>query len=187
LVDPARMLTNAGGRAGDALVLTKPLGVGAVVSARKRGVGDDALLARAVSTMTALNDAASRAAVDAGAHAATDVTGFGLLGHLHHLCRESGLAAELHADVVPALDGVERLLSGEEPAGRSGGSRRNAAWAESFAVFDDGVAPWRRRLLADATTSGGLLVAVPADAAVRVPGATIGRLLDGLAGTIRVR
>jgi len=187
LVDPARMLTNAGGRAGDALVLSKPLGVGAVVSARKRGVADDALLVRAIDTMTALNDVAARAALDADAHAATDVTGFGLLGHLHHLCRESGLAAELEADAVPALDGVEALLAGTEPAGRSGGSRRNAAWAEGFASFDYGVAGWRRRLLVDATTSGGLLVAVPAEAAARVPGAVIGRLVEGPAGTIRVR
>jgi len=187
VVDPARMLTNAGGRAGDALVLTKPLGVGAVVSARKRGAADDALLVRAIDAMTALNDAASGAALEAGAHAATDVTGFGLLGHLHHLCRESGVAAEVDAEAVPALDGVEALLAGVEPAGRSGGSARNAAWGEGFASFDYGVASWRRRLLFDATTSGGLLVAVPEDAAASVPGTVIGRLLDGPAGTIRVR
>jgi selenide, water dikinase len=187
LVDPARLLTNAGGRAGDALVLTKPLGVGAVVSARKRGLADDALLLRAVDAMTALNDAASRAALDAGAHAATDVTGFGLLGHLHHVCRESGLAAELDAAAVPALEGVERLLSGEQPAGRSGGSARNAAWAEGFASFEADVPAWRRRLLADATTSGGLLVALAPGAAAAVPGAVVGRLIDGPAGTIRVR
>jgi len=187
VVDPARMLTNAGGRAGDALVLTKPLGVGAVVSARKRGAADDALLVHAIDAMTELNDVASRAAVDAGAHAATDVTGFGLLGHLHHLCRESGLAAEVDAEAVPALEGVEALLNGEEPAGRSGGSARNAAWAEGFAAFDYGVVGWRRRLLVDATTSGGLLAAVAPDAAEGVPGAVIGRLVDGPAGTIRVR
>jgi selenide, water dikinase len=187
VVDPTRMLTNAGGRPGDALVLTKPLGVGAVVGARKRGACDDELLARAVETMAALNDAASRAALQAGASAATDVTGFGLLGHLHHLCRESGLAAELRASAVPALDGVEELLSGEEPIGRSGGSRRNAAWVIGFASFDAGVAPWRRRLLSDATTSGGLLVAVAADAAARVPGRVVGRLVEGAPGTIRVR
>jgi selenide,water dikinase len=181
------MLTNAGGRAGDALVLTKPLGVGAVVSARKRGLVDDALLVRAIDAMTALNDVASRDALDAGAHAATDVTGFGLLGHLHHLCRESGVAAEVDAEAVPALEGVEALLAGGEPVGRSGGSARNAAWAEGFAAFDYGVAEWRRRLLVDATTSGGLLVALPQDSAGGVPGATIGRLVDGPAGTIRVR
>ncbi|MBS1868758.1 MAG: selenide, water dikinase SelD [Actinobacteria bacterium] len=187
VVDPARLLTNAGGRAGDALVLTKPLGVGAVVAARKRGLAGDALLADAVATMTELNAAASRAALAAGAHAATDVTGFGLLGHLHHLCRESGLAAELEAEAVPALDGVEELLQGEQPPGGSGGSRRNAAWAESFTSCAYGVAGWRRRLVVDATTSGGLLVALAPEAADDVPGVVVGRLLDGPAGTIRVR
>jgi len=187
VVDPAQMLTNAAGRAGDLLVLTKPLGVGAVVSARKRGLADDALLARAVAVMTALNDVAARAALTAGACAATDVTGYGLLGHLHHLCRESGLAAELDAGAVPALEGVEELLAGTEPAGRSGGSRRNAAWAEGFASFDAGVPVWRRRLLANPTTSGGLLVAVAADAVERVPGVVVGRLVDGRVGGISVR
>jgi selenide,water dikinase len=199
VVDPERMLTNAGGRAGDALVLTKPLGVGAVVTARKRGVRDEALLARAVETMTALNDAAARAALAAGASAATDVTGFGLLGHLHHLCRESGLAAEVDAEAVPALAGVQELLAhdalaangggpaGGAPVGVSGGSRRNAEWAEGFATFDAGVAPWRRCLLTDATTSGGLLVTVDPDAADRVLGTVIGRLSAGTPGAIRVR
>jgi selenide,water dikinase len=137
--------------------------------------------------MVALNDRAATAALAAGAHACTDVTGFGLRGHLHHLCRESGLAAELDADAVPALDGVEELLDGSEPPGVSGGSRRNAAWAERFASFGYGVPAWRRRLVTDATTSGGLLVALAPDAAARVPGCTIGRLRAGPAGTIRLR
>jgi selenide,water dikinase len=189
-VDPRRVVTNAGAQPGDVLMLTKPLGVGAVVAARKRGLADDALLARAVATMTELNERASAAALAAGVHAMTDVTGFGLLGHLHHLARESGLAADLDATAVPALAGVEALLSeGDdgEAAGRSGGSARNAAWAASFAAFDDGVAPWRRRLVADATTSGGLLIALPSATADRVDGHLIGRLHEGPAGTIRVR
>src|SRR6185503_13492247 len=93
VVDPGAMVTNAGGRAGDVLVLTKPLGVGAIVTARKRGAADDDVLAEAVEVMTTLNAAASAAAIEAGAHAMTDVTGFGLLGHLHGLARESGVAA----------------------------------------------------------------------------------------------
>jgi selenide, water dikinase len=185
VVDPRTLVTNAGGRAGDALVLTKPLGVGAIVTARKRGAADDALVSDAVAVMTALNDAASAAAVGAGAHAMTDVTGFGLLGHLHNLARESGLAAEVVAADVPAIDGVEDLLA--DAGAVSGGSRRNAGYAAEFTTFADGVAPWRQRLLADATTSGGLLVAVAADAAARVPGAVIGRLVGGEPGTIVVR
>jgi len=185
VVDPRRVVTNAGGRAGDALVLTKPLGVGAVVTARKRGAADDHLLARAVATMTQLNAEAMEAALAAGVHAMTDVTGFGLLGHLHNVCRESGMAAEIDAEAVPHLAGVEELL-GEDEAGVSGGSRRNAGWAEEFARFAPAVAGWRRRLVTDATTSGGLLAAVPAEAADRLPGPVIGRLVAGAAGTISV-
>jgi selenide,water dikinase len=185
VVDPARMITNAGARAGDVLVLTKPLGVGAIVTARKRGAAGDALLARAVETMVALNAEAAAAALAAGAHAMTDVTGFGLLGHLHHVGRESGLAAEVDAAAVPAIEGVEALLRGED--GVSGGSRRNAEWAAGFTDFDDGVPAWRRRLVTDATTSGGLLVAVAPGAAATVPGPVVGRLLEGAPGTIRVR
>ncbi len=185
VVDPRALVTNAGGRAGDALVLTKPLGVGAIVTARKRGAADDAVLSDAVEVMAALNDAASAAAVDAGAHAMTDVTGFGLLGHLHNLARESGLAAEVVAADVPAIDGVEDLLADDGAV--SGGSRRNAEYAAEFTTFADGVAPWRQRLVTDATTSGGLLVAVAAGAAARVPGAVVGRLVEGEPGSIAVR
>ncbi len=184
LVDPARMVTNAGARAGDVLVLTKPLGVGAIVTARKKGVLDDALLERAVSTMVALNAAASAAAVAAGAHAMTDVTGFGLLGHLHNVGRESGLAAEVDAAAVPAIEGVEEVLA--SGIGVSGGSRRNAEWVGEFTTFAPGVQEWRRRLLTDATTSGGLLVALDPAAAGEVPGAVVGRLITGAAGTITV-
>jgi selenide,water dikinase len=184
VVDPAALVTNAGGRAGDALVLTKPLGVGAIVTARKRGGADDALLAEAVEVMTTLNDVASAAAVDAGARAMTDVTGFGLLGHLHNVARESGLAAEVIAADVPAIDGVEALLCDE--GGVSGGSRRNGEYADGFASFAPGVPEWRRRLLSDATTSGGLLVAVAPERAARVPGAVVGRLVEGEPGTIAV-
>lgn len=183
-VDPRRLLTNAGGRAGDALVLTKPLGVGAIVTAAKRGAADAALVGAAVEVMVELNAAASRAALAAGAHAATDVTGFGLLGHLHHVARESGLAAEVDAAAVPAIDDLEALLA--DGTGVSGGSRRNAEWAASFTTFEARVPPAVRRLLCDATTSGGLLVAVAPEQAPRMPGAVVGRLVDGPAGTIAV-
>lgn len=184
-VHPERYVSNAGGRAGDVVVLTKPLGVGAIVAARRRDRCDDALLARAVDVMTTLNAGASAAAVAAGAHAMTDVTGFGLLGHLHNVGRESGVAAQLDAAAVPAIEGVEPLLRSDD--GVNGGSRRNAAWAAEFATFDGGVEEWRRRLVVDATTSGGLLVALPEDAAGGVPGTIVGRLVEGAAGTIAVR
>ena len=182
-VHPAEVLTNAGGRAGDALVLTKPLGVGAISTALKRGRGDD-LLPLAVETMTTLNAEASRAARAAGAHAMTDVTGFGLLGHLRELAAASGLAAELHADAVPALEGVEELLRDGDAV--SGGSRRNRAHAETFTRFAPDVDEWRRSLMCDATTSGGLLVAVAPERAADVPGAVVGRLTGDEPGTVAV-
>jgi selenide, water dikinase len=182
-VDPRAVLTNAGGCAGDALVLTKPLGVGAISTALKRGYGD-ALLPAAVETMTTLNAAAARAARAAGASAVTDVTGFGLLGHLHELAVASGVGAEVDAGAVPALDGVEELLRDGDAV--SGGSRRNRAHAESFTHFTDDVEEWRRRLVCDAVTSGGLLVAVAPERAGEVPGAVVGRLTDGEAGRVTV-
>jgi selenide,water dikinase len=167
------------------LVLTKPLGVGAITTALKRGAPAHELLAAAVEGMTTLNAEAAVAARAAGAHAMTDVTGFGLLGHLRELTAASGLAAEVQADAVPALPGVEQLLRWNEAV--AGGSRRNRAHAETFAHFADGVPEWRRRLVCDATTSGGLLVALPARAAAEVPGAVVGRLVGGPPGTIAVR
>jgi selenide,water dikinase len=183
-VHPSRMVTNAGGRAGDALMLTKPLGGGAIVTARKRGDADDALLAAAVEVMVTLNAEASAAAVAAGATAMTDVTGFGLLGHLHSLAHESGVAAEVDATAVPSVEGVAALLAGDGAV--SGGSRRNREYAEGFATFAAGVEPWRERLVCDATTSGGLLVAVEASRAGEVPGVVVGRLVAGSPGTIVV-
>ncbi len=136
VVHPDELVSNAGARPGDVLVLTKPLGVGAIVTARKRGSGDEAMLARAVETMTTLNDAASAAARAAGASAMTDVTGFGLLGHLHSLGLASGVAARVDAGVVPAIEGVIELLEGEQAV--SGGSARNRDYAETFTSFAAG-------------------------------------------------
>jgi selenide,water dikinase len=185
IAHPERVVTNAGALAGDVLVLSKPLGVGAIVAAHRRGLCSEALVRDAVAVMTELNDRAASAALRAGVHAMTDVTGFGLLGHLHHVCRESGLAAEIDASAVPAIEGAEELLRDDRAV--SGGSKRNAEWARAFTRFDDDVPARRRRLLSDATTSGGLLAAVPAAAAGRAPGAVVGRLQDGEPGTIHVR
>jgi selenide,water dikinase len=184
VVDPAALLTNAGGRAGDALVLTKPLGAGAVATALKRGIADAALVERAVAVMSTLNDRAAEQARAAAVHALTDVTGFGLLGHLHELAAASGLAAEVDAAAVPAIGGVPELLADDRAL--AGGSRRNRADAETFTTWDAGVPETRRRLACDAMTSGGLLAAVPAGHAGRLDGWVIGRLVEGPAGTIRV-
>ena len=183
-VDPGRMLTNAGARAGDVLVLTKPLGVGALTTALKRGVAGEDELRAAVETMVALNAEASRQALAAGAHAATDVTGFGLLGHLHNLGRESGLAAEVRSEAVPALPGALEAL--DDGAGVSGGGRRNLEYAEAFTRFGDGVAEARRRLACDPATSGGLLVAVDGERAEEIDGPVIGRMVEGDPGAIQL-
>jgi selenide, water dikinase len=184
VVDPADLITNAGGRAGDALVLTKPVGAGAVTTALKKGLADDEVLARAVEVMTELNAAGARAAKAAGAHGMTDVTGFGLLGHLHELAQASGVAAEVEAAAVPAIEGAVELLADDRAV--AGGSRNNRAYAEEFASFAPGVDEVRRRLATDAMTSGGLLIALDAARAGDVPGTVIGRLLEGEPGTISV-
>jgi selenide,water dikinase len=183
-VDPAHMLTNSGGREGDALVLTKPLGVGALVTAHKRGACGELALRQAVQTMTTLNDAAAAQALAAGAHAATDVTGFGLLGHLHHLARESGLCAEVQAAALPVLEGAREALC--DGTGLSGGGRRNREWAQGFASFAEEVDEEVRSLVCDPVTSGGLLVALAQDRAAEVQGALIGHLRVGEAGRISV-
>src|SRR5881392_70677 len=166
LVHPDEVLTNAGGRPGDRLVLTKPLGAGAVSTAAKRGMASPELVARATEVMCELNAAAARAARAAGAHALTDVTGFGLLGHLHELALASGCAAEVEAAAVPAIEGVVELLGDEQAV--AGGTRRNRSYAETFATFGDGVDGARRWLVCDAMTSGGLLAAVPGDMALGI-------------------
>jgi len=184
VVAPDAVLTNAGGRPGDALVLTKPLGAGAVATAIKRGLAAPELVERAVAVMTALNDRAAAQARAAGAHALTDVSGFGLLGHVHELAAASGVAAELDAASVPAIDGVLELLEGEQAL--AGGSQRNRADAEGYTAWADAVPEVSRRLLCDAMTSGGLLAAVPASRAGEVEGAVVGRLAAGPAGAIAV-
>jgi selenide,water dikinase len=186
VVDPASVITNAGGRVGDAVVLTKPLGAGAVSTALKRGVGD-APLAQAVRVMTTLNRDGARAALAAGVHGMTDVTGFGLLGHLHELALASGVAAEVDVAAVPAIDGVVELLSEPSEAAVAGGTRRNRAHAEEFASFADQVPEALRWLVSDAMTSGGLLAAVAPERAGQLPGAVVARLVEGPAGTITVR
>ena len=184
VIDPDEVITNAGGRAGDVLVLTKPVGAGAVATSLKKGLASEDVLAAAVEVMTELNAAGSAAARAAGVRGMTDVTGFGLLGHLHELALASGVSAVVDAAAVPAIWGALELL--EDDRAVAGGSRNNRRYAEEFASFDDGVDEVRRRLVTDAMTSGGLLVAIDPSRAAEVPGAVIGRLVEGPVGQIRV-
>ncbi len=187
-----RALRQTRGRAGDRLVLTKPLGVGVLSAAhRERSLAEPALSAW-ISTMTSLNRDAKDAALEAGVRAATDVTGFGLLGHLRNLCAASGLAARIDARAVPVLDGA---LGFARQGTAPGGSRRNAESLAASVHYAEGVEPALRLLLADAQTSGGLLLAVGAEReqalveGLRRRGAgsaVIGSLVAGPAGSIEV-
>ena len=184
VVGPDTMLTKGGGKPGDRLFLTKPIGVGLITTAAKRGRADTSLVGLATDVMTTLNHAAAEEARRAGATALTDVTGFGLLGHLHEMCLASGLQAELDARAVPKIDGAEELA--RDRACQAGGSRRNEQHAEEFVRWDLAVADHERVILTDAQTSGGLLVAVPKKTADRAPGVCIGQLREGMAGIVEV-
>ena len=161
--DPGRLLTNAGFRAGDVLVLTKPLGVGVVTTAIKRGDAPADVVEAALASMTHLNAEAASIALGVGATGATDVTGFGLLGHLGRAMVESGTDAVVEVDSVPLLPGTRDLA---ESGALPGGSRRNLAWVEG--EMDRGLDRGDRGdldalLMADAQTSGGLVFGVVPD------------------------
>jgi len=192
-VHPDRMLTNAGACAGDLLVLTKPLGTGVLSTALKRDALIEEGMAEAVASMTALNDGAARAALEVGVSACTDVTGFGLIGHLGNMLDASRVGAELWADAVPVFSHVRNLAArGIVP----GGTARNLEAAAARVTWDASIDEPARIVLADAQTSGGLLLAVPAEnheallAALgreSVPvAATIGRVTSGPTGAVAV-
>ncbi|MDN3461578.1 selenide, water dikinase SelD [Kocuria sp. APC 4018] len=150
--DPQRLLRNDAARPGLPITLTKPIGVG-LLNNRHKATGE--VFPAAVDTMTALNRDASRAALAAGVEAATDVTGFGLLGHLYKMCRASGVGASIAAAAVPLVDGAADAL---RDGFVSGGTRRNLDWVRPHLAAGHGISEDTLLLLADAQTSGGLLV-----------------------------
>ena len=191
-VHPDRVVRNCTGQAGDILLLTKPLGVGIVSTAAKERVAPDAMLDTAIAHMTHANRVAGEIMREADVSAATDVTGFGLLGHLGEMARGSGLAAEVDFAAVPVIEGVRELAAqGIVP----GGTRRNLRAATEFTTFAVATDDADRLVLADAQTSGGLLIAVPPRRAETLVerltaagemAAAIGRLGRGAAGAITV-
>jgi len=195
-VHPDRITTLAGARAGDALVLTKPIGTGVLSTALKRDLASAADLAPAVKSMTTLNAGGARAMRSLGdaVHAATDVTGFGLLGHLNNMLQASGASAEIDAGSVPLLP---RALELAERGAIPGGTKRNRETLAPQVSFADGVPEPVRVLLFDAQTSGGLLIAVESSRAGALisaleregtpVAARIGRLTSGVPGTIAVK
>jgi selenide,water dikinase len=152
VADPDRLLRLDAARPGTPLSLTKPLGIG-VLNTRHKATGE--VFPQAVQAMTTLNAEAGRLAVERAARSATDVTGFGLLGHLYKMARASGVTAVVNAAAVPYLDGARRAV---RDGFVSGGTRRNLAWVAPHTFFG-GVPEEERLLLADAQVSGGLLVA----------------------------
>jgi selenide,water dikinase len=175
VADVRRLLRNDAGRPGQPLSLTKPLGIG-VLNSRHKQTGE--VFPQAVEAMTTLNREASEAALAAGATCATDVTGFGLLGHLYKLARASGVAARIDPAAVPYLDGAREAA---EAGYVSGGTRRNLAWVDPHVAWGRGVGEVERLLLADAQTSGGLLVVG------EVPGApVVGELVPAGEATLVV-
>jgi selenide, water dikinase len=188
---PGALVTNTKARPGDRLVLTKPLGTGIIATAIKAGQAPQAVMDVAVASMTTLNRAASECMVHAGVQAATDVTGFGFLGHLHVLMEQSGVAARIDSRAVPVLEGVRDLArAGHVP----GGSQRNLDDLSAHVGFDD-VDDVDQLVLADAQTSGGLLMAVNPEvlvgllddmAAKDVSTAVVGEVVKGPAGRIEV-
>ena len=191
-VDPREMTTNAAARPGHRLVLTKAIGTGIVATAIKAGVVGEEVVEAATRSMAALNKGAAEVMREMGVRAATDVTGFGLLGHLRQMLRASGVAARLEAAAVPFLPGVTKLA---ETARFPGGTMRNLADVKEDVSFPANLSEILRALLADAQTSGGLLMSVPPDIvpelldrlAGRSPvAAVIGEVDEGPPGRIRV-
>lgn len=184
-VDPERSMKMDAARAGDVLLLTKPIGTGIATTALKKQSVDEATIAAAVSSMTTLNDRASIECVAAGVKACTDVTGFGLVGHLHRMCLASGVAARISSGDVRLLPGVGDLVrAGMVP----GGTERNMSAVKEFVTWNtDDIT---RTLMCDAQTSGGLLIAadptVATDLAFSLDAAVIGEITSGRPGTVEV-
>lgn len=156
IVHPKKVLTNRGARPGDSLVLTKPLGIGIITTAIKGDMVDPSSVDAAVKSMSTLNKDAAAAVIEVGVHACTDVTGFGLLGHLYEMMTQD-IGFEIEVSLVPLLPGAEEYAAmGLVP----GGARRNLKYLEPVLGDSKGVSDIALDLLADPQTSGGLLVAV---------------------------
>jgi selenide, water dikinase len=188
-----QITANRGARVGDWLVLTKALGTGLVTSAIKRGVADEAAVRAVTESMKTLNRTASKAMVAVGVHACTDVTGFGLLGHLYEMLCASEVAARVEANQLPILPTAEECA---RQGITTGGARNNESYLSPSLHFEEGVSAERRQVLFDPQTSGGLLMAVPPDRLQPLLGAleredvpvraVIGRIVAGRPGFINV-
>jgi selenide, water dikinase len=193
-IHPDRIVTNAGAKVGDRLFLTKPLGTGILSTAQKKQNLEPEFLRNATDTMRRLNAGAARAMMEVGVNAATDVTGFGFLGHLLEMARAAGVVVEIESTRVPLLAGaLEHARSGDKP----GGLHSNRRYVEASLTVGDGVDPAVFDLLCDPQTSGGLLISVPEERADALAAALVrqgvgdaalvGKILEPSGGTIRIR
>lgn len=190
---PSAIISNATAQPGDRLVLTKPLGIGIITTGIKRQLVDQTTIHQATQLMATLNKAAAGAMVSVGVHASTDVTGYGLIGHLREMISASGVGATVWAAAVPVLPATWELITHKAIPG---GSRNNHAFLSAFVQWDDGVSESMQLVLCDAQTSGGLLIAVGADKADQLVeqliahgapvAALIGEVTAGPAGRIHV-
>jgi selenide,water dikinase len=188
-IDPRDLARNSGAQPGDLLVLTKPIGTGVIATALKKDAAPAEVIREAVRSMVTLNRPAAEAMLRVGANAATDVTGFGLIGHLSSMLRASGVRARVRAGLVPLLPGARELA---EAGHIAGGTRRNLTDAQRTTSWAHDVSPVEQLLLCDAQTSGGLLISVSADraddlidalrAAATPAAAIIGDVRDGEPG-----
>lgn len=194
IVHPDKVLTNSGAKPGDFLVLTKPLGIGIITTAIKRGVVPEETLQRVSMVMTALNNTASQAAVKVGVNACTDITGFGLLGHTYELAKASNVGVVIEAGKVPVIEETwEYVAQNIVP----GGTRANLKYLEPVVEFDREITEDMKLVLADAITSGGLLVSVKPEnldsllaqmtGLGTLEAAVIGRVVRDTPGKISVR
>ena len=172
VIDPAKVLLNRGAKEGDKLILTKALGTGIVSTALKRGMADQALVEKSISSMTQLNKKAAELMTESGAvHAATDVTGFGFLGHACEMIEDSDFQMIIYASQVPFFPGIRELA---EKGIVPGGLRRNQQFRMPMIEVADSCPPWLTDVLFDPQTAGGLLMSLPAKEADRL----LGRLHD---------
>ena len=165
IIDPRKVVTNAGAKPGDVLILTKPLGTGVITTALKEGQAPPEAVEQATAVMKALNKAAAEVMVQEGVNACTDITGYGLMGHLLQMTTASGVGAEVVYGRVPVLSAAWSLAAG---GFISGGTRANCLFVAHKVTWADGVSEEARLVLCDAQTSGGLLMTVPQEKGQRV-------------------
>jgi selenide,water dikinase len=193
IVTPGEQITNANAQPGDILILTKAIGSGVITTAGKAGTAPEESIQAAVDSMATLNKGAADAMIEVGVNAATDVTGFGLLGHLSQMMKASGTSAALNWSKIPLLPGVLELANAGSV---SGGTARNMEALEGFVNREDGISDIEFTILADAQTSGGMLISVPeerSDVIVKslvanqtLYSAVIGKVFEGDPGIITI-